>query len=80
VRLPRDISGRQLAKALTRLGYEVSHQTGSHMRLTTTRHGEHHVTVPAHGSLRVGMLGAILRDVSEHHGLTRDQLVGELFE
>jgi len=53
VRLPREASGEQLAALLRRYGYEVTRQTGSHMRLTTTREGEHHVTIPRHGSLRI---------------------------
>jgi predicted RNA binding protein YcfA (HicA-like mRNA interferase family) len=48
VRLPRDLSGKELATLLGRYGYEVTRQTGSHMRLTTTRGGEHHVTIPNH--------------------------------
>jgi predicted RNA binding protein YcfA (HicA-like mRNA interferase family) len=35
MKLPRDLSGQDLVKALKKLGYEVSHQTGSHIRLTT---------------------------------------------
>jgi predicted RNA binding protein YcfA (HicA-like mRNA interferase family) len=46
VKLPRDVSGRELAKALTVLGYRVTRETGSHMRLTTLLGGEHHLTVP----------------------------------
>ncbi len=44
MKLPRDISGDELAKSLESLGYQVTRQTGSHMRLTTTEGGEHHVT------------------------------------
>ena len=60
MKLPRDLSGRGLAKALQVLGYRVTRQTGSHLRITTTTHGEHHVTVPDHDPLRVGTLGGIL--------------------
>ena len=35
VRLPRDLSGRELARGLRRHGYEVTREVGSHMRLTT---------------------------------------------
>jgi predicted RNA binding protein YcfA (HicA-like mRNA interferase family) len=35
VRLPRDLSGRDLARALGRYGYAVTRESGSHMRLTT---------------------------------------------
>ena len=79
MKLPRDLTGRDLAAALARLGYEVSHQTGSHVRLTTQRQGEHHITIPGHDLIKVGTLSAILRDVAEHAGLSRDDLLRELF-
>jgi predicted RNA binding protein YcfA (HicA-like mRNA interferase family) len=79
VKLPRDLSGRELAKALSRLGYAVSHQTGSHMRLTTQLNGEHHVTIPDHDSLRLGTLSGILREVEAHVGLSREGLLSKLF-
>ncbi len=80
MRLPRDVSGEQLASALRALGYEPSRQTGSHMRLTTTRGGEHHVTVPKHDQLRVGTLAGILAEVARHLGVERDELVKLLFD
>jgi predicted RNA binding protein YcfA (HicA-like mRNA interferase family) len=79
MRLPRDLSGDQLAVLLRRYGYEVTRQTGGHMRLTTTQQGEHHVTIPRHGSLRVGTLSAILSDVAEHLGTPKAELVETLF-
>lgn len=79
MKLPRDLSCNQLIKALAMLGYEVDHQTGSHIRLTTQRNGEHHVTIPAHKPLKIGTLNAILRDVAAHASLSRDQLLGTLF-
>ena len=79
MRLPRDISGEELARALKRLEYEQTRQTGSHMRLTTLRHGEHHVTVPRHPSLRLGTLSSIQEDVARHHDMTRADLVELLF-
>ncbi len=79
MRLPRDLGGEELAALLGRYGYEVTRQTGSHMRLTTTQQGEHHVTIPRHRSLRVGTLSAILRDVAEHLGMPRQELVETLF-
>ncbi|WP_313890641.1 type II toxin-antitoxin system HicA family toxin [Planktothricoides raciborskii] len=48
MKLPRDLSGQDLVKSLKIFGYEVSHQTGSHIRLTTQQQGEHHITIPAH--------------------------------
>jgi len=79
MRLPRNLSGSDLAHALRTFGYLITRQTGSHLRLTTVEQGEHHVTVPRHGALRVGTLAAILTDVGRHVGLTRDELVDQLF-
>ena len=44
-RLPRDVSGAQLARRLEKYGYRITGQTGSHIRLTTQMNGEHHVTL-----------------------------------
>ncbi len=79
MRLPRDLSGEGLARALGRLGYEVTRRRGSHMRLTTNVGGEHHITIPDHEALKVGTLSSILRDVAEHAGVSRDELLGKLF-
>ena len=79
MKLPRDLAGPDLAKVLRSLGYEVTRQTGSHIRLTTTQRGEHHVTVPDHGPLRVGTLAGILADVAAHFEMSRDDLMMKLF-
>jgi predicted RNA binding protein YcfA (HicA-like mRNA interferase family) len=79
VKLPRDLSGGDLVKALSSFGYTVDRQTGSHIRLTTQLEGEHHITIPVHDPLKVGTLNAILRDIAEHFGLTRDELLEQLF-
>ena len=78
-RLPRDLTGEALAKALSKVGYAPTRQTGSHIRLTTQEGGEHHVTVPRHDSLRVGTLGGILGDVAAHFETSRDDIIERLF-
>ena len=78
MRLPRDISGVAFARALKALGYEISRQTGSHIRLTTEIGGEHHVTVPAHDPIKLGTLSGILGEIAEHHGITREALLKEI--
>jgi len=78
VKLPRDLSGDDLAKLLRRYGYTMTRQAGSHMRLTTQQGGEHHVTIPRHSSLRVGTLNNVLKDVAEHLGMERDRLIEDL--
>lgn len=79
MRLPRDVSGADLAKRLERFGYRLTRQTGSHMRLTLAESPEHHVTIPAHGSLRIGTLAAIVQTVAARQGLSRDALATRLF-
>ncbi len=79
MKLPRDLSGAGLVKALEKLGYEVTRQTGSHIRLTTTENGEHHLTVPAHDPIKIGTLNAILKDVANHFELDREALLEQLF-
>ena len=63
MKLPRDLSGEALVTALSKLGYVVDRQTGSHIRLTTKENGEHHLTIPNHSPIKIGTLSAILRDV-----------------
>ncbi len=80
MRLPRDLSGRDLAKALGGLGYQVTRQKGSHIRLTASPpEGDHHVTIPDHDPLKVGTLSNILKDVAAHVELSRDELLARLF-
>jgi predicted RNA binding protein YcfA (HicA-like mRNA interferase family) len=78
VKIPRDCNGADLARALRRLGYEITRQTGSHIQLTTQRGGEHHVTVPNHHPLKVGLLNGLLKDVAAHHHLTVEEAIREL--
>ncbi len=79
MRLPRDVSGEDLAKALLVFGYQITRQTGSHLRLTTAAGGEHHITIPRHDPLRVGTLAAILADVAPHSELSREAVIQRLF-
>lgn len=39
MRLPRDLSGSDLAQALCKLDYSITRQTGSHLRWTTFEQG-----------------------------------------
>ena len=80
MRIPRDVSGDEVARLLRRYGYEVTRQVGSHIRLTTKQGGEHHITIPQHKALRVGILNNILKDVAEHLKMNRDELIESPFE
>ena len=80
MRLPRDISGKQLIKNLKPLGYLVTRQTGSHIRLSTDQNGQHHITIPEHDPLKIGTLAAILADIALHFNLSKNELIDILFK
>lgn len=79
MRLPREISGRDLARSLEAFGYSVTRRVGSHMRLSTQQGGEHHVTIPDHDSLRIGTPSGVLSEVARHLEMTRDEVAWCLF-
>jgi len=79
MRMPRNISGTELIKALKPLGYAVTRQLGSHIRLTTVQNGEHHITVPNHDPIRIGTLSAILGDIAIHFNKSKEELVAQLW-
>ena len=78
MKLPRDVSGDDLARSLRTCGYQVTRQTGSHLRLTTDENGEHHVSIPRHDPLRIGTFAAILDDVAAHFELSRAELLAKI--
>ena len=65
------VSGVKVVKALSRLGYEVDHQTGSHIILRQRSEPHRRLTVPNHGELAKGTLRAIIREA----GLTVEEFV-----
>lgn len=79
MRIPRDASGEQLSRLLRKYGYEVTRQTGSHIRLTTSQNGEHHITIPNHDPLKVGTLNSVISDVADHLKIPKEQALRELF-
>jgi predicted RNA binding protein YcfA (HicA-like mRNA interferase family) len=70
VKLPSDISGRELVKILLRIGFVVNRQKGSHIIL---KRAEPHarLVVPDHKCIRAGTLRQILNEA----GLTVEQLL-----
>lgn len=62
-------SGQDAIRAFQKLGYQVDHQTGSHIIL---RHPQmRRLTVPNHRELAKGTLRALIREA----GLTKDEFV-----
>ena len=81
MRMPRNLSGMELAALLRRhYGYNLIRQRGSHMRLASTFMGyEHHVSVPRHNPLKVGTLDDIIGNVAECLEIGQDELTQKLF-
>ncbi|MGO8758291.1 MAG: type II toxin-antitoxin system HicA family toxin [Terracidiphilus sp.] len=75
MRLPRDVDGPQLVRALGVLGYRQTRQQGSHIRITTQRDGENHEVIPRHRPIKTGTLASILKHVAAHHGMSVDDLL-----
>ena len=81
MKLPRDLSGADLVRLLRRYGYYVTRQTGSHVRLVSTARGtQHHITIPAHKTISLGTLNAVLNDVAEYLQMPRSELQRGLFD
>ena len=75
MKLPRDVDGPRLVKALGALGYAATRQTGSHIRMTTQRDGENHEVIPHHSPIKTGTLASILKRIAAHHGMSVDDLL-----
>ena len=76
MKIPRDLSGEALVNRLCRdWGYRIVHQEGSHIVIVTDATSHQRVVVPAHKSLRIGTLNAILRAVARHKRVERSELL-----
>jgi predicted RNA binding protein YcfA (HicA-like mRNA interferase family) len=55
-------SARDAIKAFGRVGYEVDHQTGSHVVLRQSKAPHRRLTVPKHSEIAKGTLRALIRE------------------
>ena len=78
MRLPRNVRGADLQRALNRLGYRPTRQRGSHVRITTRVNGEHHEVIPLHNPIKVKTLSSILKSVASHHEMSVEELLEQL--
>lgn len=60
------VSGKEVIKVLKKVGFEISRQKGSHIRLVRINYGEKQlVTVPNHKVIRKGtLLNGILKQIN----------------
>jgi predicted RNA binding protein YcfA (HicA-like mRNA interferase family) len=71
VKLPRDLSGDEVCRALKRLGFEVVRQTGSHRHYMKAGL---HPCVPMHRELKPKTLQSILKQAD----ITIEELLDNL--
>ena len=77
-KLPQ-VSGDDIVRLLSSLGYDVIRQRGSHIRLRkSTPLGEHNITVPAHRVIAKGTLADILNRVSLWNNIPKEELLEKL--
>ena len=73
------VSGDKLIKLLTKLGYTILRQKGSHVRLgKETDLGEHNITVPRKPEMARGTLNDILSKVSLWNNISKEELIKKL--
>ncbi len=72
-RLPR-VSGREVVKALGKIGFDFDYQRGSHIVLRHTAPPYRRLTVPDHPEVAKGTLRAIIRQA----GLTVEEFIALL--
>jgi predicted RNA binding protein YcfA (HicA-like mRNA interferase family) len=65
------LSGKEVVKALGKLGYEIDHQTGSHIILRQKEKPHRRLTVPNHRETAKGTLLAIIKQA----GLTKEEFL-----
>ena len=66
---PPRISGREVVKAMSKLGYQFDRQKGSHIILRQAAAPHRRLTVPDHREMAAGTLRSIIREA----GLTVDE-------
>lgn len=63
------VSGQEAVRAFQKVGYEIDHQTGSHIILRHREPPHRHLSVPNHREVAKGTLRGLIRDA----GLTVDE-------
>lgn len=65
------VSGKDAVKALSKIGYDIDHQRGSHIVLRQKTSPYRRITIPNHKEIAKGTLRAIIRET----GLTVEEFL-----
>jgi predicted RNA binding protein YcfA (HicA-like mRNA interferase family) len=75
---PPEVNHARVIKLLTKHGYAVVRQRGSHIRLSHQGPPQHHLSVPRHRIVRYGTLHKIIVEAAIHLHMPVDELLKEL--
>ena len=76
MKIPRDLSGRKIVKALCKhWDYRQVHQEGSHIIVQTDMPSHQRIPVPVRNPVRIGTLNSILRLVAAHKGVDKQAVL-----
>ncbi len=65
------VSGIETVKAFSKIGYEVDHQTGSHIIIRQRKYPHRRLTVPNHKEVAKGTLRGLIKQA----GLTIEEFI-----
>ena len=78
-KVPRNVSGKDLIKVLSKYGYSVVRQTGSHIRMSINiEDGVKSITIPNHTPIKLGTLMSILNDVALQLSINKEEILNKL--
>ena len=77
MKMPRDINSDELIKVVSQYGYNISRQTGSHIRLTN-KDGSHNITIPNHSPIKIGTLSSIIKDICTINNISISDFIKKL--
>ena len=78
MKLPRGLSGADVAAVPNRLGYRQTRQTGSHVRMTVSFPRQAHLTVPLARAIPPGTLAALIKDAAAHLDTTTEDILRKI--
>ncbi|HEX2787742.1 MAG TPA: type II toxin-antitoxin system HicA family toxin [Ignavibacteria bacterium] len=80
MKIPRDVSAKELIKSLEHIGYSIERQKGSHITLRYEKDSKiHNITIPNHNPIKLGTLNNILKDISIFFEISKEKLMEMLF-
>ncbi len=56
------ISGKKVVRKLERVGYKITRQKGSHVRMKSSDLSRKPITIPLHKTIKPGLLFQIMKD------------------